>query len=258
MEKQLSTILKGRVFDRFPELLHGFSTRKIGNTPAESNMSFKYGQREVVSAARKRFFRTLGIPEDRVICGQQCHGDSIAVVTAEHLQTKRDIPATDAMITNDRGVFLMGLVADCALVLIYDPIRKAVGLSHAGWRGTVAALTLKTVRKMEECFGTEPSDCFALISPCIGSCCYEIGEDVERIVRRRLDQPERLLIRRGDKLYFDLPRANELQLAQAGLERKNIETAGICTSCNTELFPSYRKEGENCGRFAGVIGIKEC
>jgi YfiH family protein len=184
----------------------------------------------------------------------------------------------DASVTDISGLLLAAQTADCVPILLVDRKKRAVAAIHAGWRGTLARITQKTVGRMQAEFGSRPSDVIAAIGPAIGQCCYEVG--VELVTKftaqfedgaEYFDEP-----RTGDEpnpiqwlnmrppghqpppknVHLDLRKANVSQLRAAGLRAANIHVNGLCTSCDSDLLFSYRKEGPVSGRLMAVIGIR--
>ncbi|HER20405.1 MAG TPA: laccase domain-containing protein, partial [Chromatiales bacterium] len=163
------------------------------------------------------------------------------------------------------------LVADCVPVSLYDPIKRVIGLAHAGWRGTAAGVAAKTVGRMMEEFDTDPTDLVAGIGPSIGPCCYEVGPEVadEFHARQPLVADHVLLTGEAasagefdhsvneDRYHLDLWRANTLELVTAGVFEANIGVAGICTACNTGDFFSHRAEGGRTGRGGALMMLHE-
>lgn len=166
------------------------------------------------------------------------------------------VPQTDALVMDAGGTTLMLRFADCVPILLYDPIRRAIGLAHAGWRGTIEKISQKTVLTMMEACGSRPGDIIAGVGPSIGPCCYKVGEDVIGFVRGAFDNWQTLLHQRRDgSFHFDLWEANRAQLAQVGI--REIEVAALCTACRSDEFFSHRAEGGVTGRFAAVLGLKD-
>jgi YfiH family protein len=167
----------------------------------------------------------------------------------------------DALVTAATGVFLNMRFADCAPILLHDPVRKAVGLAHAGWRGTVKNVAGATVQAMVNDLGCMPHNITAVIGPAIGPCCYQVGEDVIQAVQAALPHPSvgkatPLFSRRnGHYAYFDLWEANSRQLAGAGVGQ--VIVSELCTACRTDQFFSHRAERGKTGRFGVVIGYRE-
>ncbi len=179
----------------------------------------------------------------------QIHSDNITVVR-DSMQTK--ISDTDALITNEKGIYLMVLVADCIPVLFFDPIKGVVAAAHAGRAGTFKDISKKTVLKMKEVFGSDPKDVRVCLGPSINSCCYEVSKEIADITAKNFGQ--KYVIDREGGFYLDLQTLNKDQLLDAGVEEKNISISNDCSCCSEEYF-SYRREGLT-GRFAGVIGLK--
>ena len=140
------------------------------------------------------------------------------------------------------------------MVALADPVRRTVGLAHSGRRGTVADIAGLTARAMARTYGSRAADLHAVIGPSIGPCCYEVGPEVAREVRRALPAPDAYLPVRESRQYLDLQTAIRTQLRRAGLAPDRIETLPCCTACRTDHFYSYRREGQRTGRFATIIG----
>ena len=229
-------------------------------------------EREHVYANRRRAYGLFGRDTDTVVHAHLVHGSDVARVTQADNGTW--LTHVDGLITDQPGCALTMNYADCAPIFLYDPRRRAIGLGHAGWRGTVIDLPGALVRAMAEQFGSDPADPVAAVGPCIGPCCYEVGEDVIAAVEEAFAEPE-LLFRRqttddrpqpesGDKrlvaggqgarvAHFDLPGANRRNLRNAGVA--NIELSGYCTACRTDLFFSHRAERGRTGRFGAVFAL---
>lgn len=238
--------------------IHAVTTKDQTGT-YEGSLALHTGQEySCIVQNRKQAASLLGVAgQYRFVTADQMHGSHIEVITEKKDRgwesAEGAVPECDALITNVKGVILAILTADCVPILLYDPKREAVGAVHAGWRGTHAEITFKTVQKMKEAFGSNPEEIIAGIAPSIGRCCYEIGEEVARFFWM---QPE-VLEKRGQSYRLDLPLANKIQLLAAGLTEENIEMSGICTACETKRFFSYRKEKGCAGRFMSMIGLKQ-
>jgi YfiH family protein len=243
---------------------HGISTR-LGGLSAPPFATFNLGIRTdddpaVVRHNRQNFCQAVGVDFERVTCAQQVHSDQIFVVGeadagrgATGYETA--IPGTDALITDRPGLPLMLFFADCVPVLIFDPVRRAVGVSHAGWKGTVARIAAKTVQAMGERFGTAPADCLVGIGPSIGPCDYEVDDLVVDALKEAFGNWQDFVIPRGGKWMLDLWQTNRFQLEEIGVPRDRIEVSGVCTACNTTLFYSHRAEKGKTGRMGAVISL---
>jgi YfiH family protein len=143
---------------------------------------------------------------------------------------------------------------DCTPVLLFDPVRQAIGLAHAGWRGVVAGVVGASIRTMAAHFGSIPGDMWAGIGPTIGPCCYEVGADVAGEIASACPPGSEVVHSVNSQVHADLPAAVEAQLRAAGVEW--IEHADLCTSCRVDEFFSHRAEDGKTGRFGVVIGLE--
>lgn len=217
----------------------------------------------LVRQNRQLIANALGLDLNRFVTAEQVHGSAVYMVSGSDagcgaFDYDTAIAKTDGLITNQRGVPLMMFFADCVPVMLVDPVKKAIGLCHAGWRGTVAKIPRQTVQQMTVHFGSNPADIMAAIAPSIGPCCYEIDSVVERQIREAFnDKSDKLLNPHGDgKWLLDLWQANKLSLLEAGLNEANIELSNVCTNCNSETFYSYRADHGKTGRLAVVLALK--
>jgi len=246
-----------------------FTTRRGGVSTgpyAELNLGMNAGDDPVRVAENRRLLcNTLGIDVSQLSIVKQVHSDRVVVVDEFPTGAGLVIEA-DAQVTAVPGLPLFGLFADCLAVCLYDPVRVAIGLAHAGWRGTVSGIAKKTVAMMAERFGTRPEDCHAALAPAAGPCCYEVGDEVAEAARA-VFPPECSVLqpRFGDaggggkktgnygKWTFDLWEGNACRLQEAGLKRKNIVISQLCTICHQDLFFSYRGSGGRTGRMAALM-----
>ena len=249
-------------FDRFVEdgrgLEHGCFTRLggVSRSPWQSlNTGHTVGDDlEHVRENHERICRALGIRRGELVSPHQVHSATVQVVGGQ--DRGRVCEKTDALITDTPGVYLMLRFADCVPVLFYDPVRRAVGLAHAGWRGTVKCIARETVRRMGEAFGCRPADIRAGIGASIGPCCYEVGGEVVDAAREAFPDAPHLLSRQASgRWHFDLWAANRYQLALEGVMQ--VEAAGLCTACRTDEWFSHRAEKGQTGRLGAVIGLRE-
>ena len=181
-----STVLSG--------VRHGFSTRIGGVSPAPwDSLNLGVGRGDDMDRVRenyRRFCAALGVDEHRAVLSKQVHEDNIRHVTAEDcgkgLFRDRDYTSVDAMVTDTPGIPLVVFSADCGIILLHDPVHGAVGAAHAGWRGAACGIAYKTVRRMQELFGTDPGDLRAAIGAAIGPCCFETDADVPQALEAAL------------------------------------------------------------------------
>ncbi len=245
-------------FDAANGVTHGFSTRQGGLSDppyASLNLGTHTGDElERVQQNRQRLCNALGLDPAALVTAEQVHGDHVQVVGAA--DAGKLFPATDAMITRER-MALMTLHADCVPVLIYDPRTPAVGVAHAGWRGTVLKIAPKTIAAMGTVFGTQPADCLVGIGPSIGPCSYEVDAKVMAEFQAAFAYWQDLAEEKdAAHWYLDLWEANRQSIIGAGVPEENITLSGMCTQCNQDMLFSYRGEHGITGRLAAVIKLK--
>jgi polyphenol oxidase len=218
---------------------------------------------ESVIENRKIFCGSLGIESSRLCTCEQVHGEQILCVDETFsgrgsMAYADAIAGTDALITNVRNLPLMLFFADCTPILFFDPVHKAVGIAHGGWRGTIAKIAQKTVLMMQKKFGTKPEDCLAAIGPAIGPCCYAVGNEVaEKFQQVFPEYKEEILLSVKGHIHLNLWLTNQLQLEDIGVKRDHIDIADVCTACNSKLFYSYRIDKGKTGRMAALISLKK-
>ncbi len=205
---------------------------------------------QAVNENRRRMYAAFGLREDQVVSPHQVHSTIVAQVG--RADGGRLLPATDGLVTAERGVALFLRFADCTPILLYDAQRQAVGLVHAGWRGTLEGIAAEGVAALARHFGSRPQDLWAGIGPCIGPCCYEVDAALGRAFSERLGAG---VVRPGRERHFqlDLAGANEAILRQAGVSR--VEQARLCTACHVDEFFSHRREGGHTGRLGVLLGL---
>ena len=240
---------------------HGFSTRlggvSTGNC-ATMNISTTRGDApEAVEENRRRIAAAIGVKPEDMTFTHQTHTTNVAVVEEKDRGTR--FMETDGMVTNVPGICLVTFYADCVPLYFVDPVHRAIGLTHSGWRGTVGRIGRITVEKMAENYGTDPKDVIAAIGPSICQDCYEVSEDV--ICRFREYFPEEcwpdLFYNKGDGKYqLDLWKANEHVLAEAGILKEHIATTNVCTHCNPDILFSHRATGERRGNLSAFLALK--
>lgn len=243
-------------------IAHGMTRRVAGMGKADGNVGLGSPRdRDDAWAMRQAWCASAGIDPTRLVTLGQVHGSGVIRVGRADAgrgatPDSEQIGFGDALITDEPGVALMTLHADCLPILLWDPIRSAIGAVHAGWRGTVAGIAAATVRDMQSAFGCRPADMHAFLGPANGPCCYEVGQDV--VDAWHDAGGERLAIDvRGGKTYFDVPGANLSQLMLAGLEASHIYLPDICTQCSSDDWFSHRAQGAFTGRFGAIIMLRE-
>jgi hypothetical protein len=242
-------IIKPFIFQQFPEIIFGFST-KVGlnkNAPYFFNLSYSVGdEKEVVDFNRREFFKELGLSEKMVSYQKQVHEDDIREVNSSGNCGK-----SDALITTTRNLGLAISSADCPAIFIYDHGVKLIAAVHSGWRGTEKKILRKTIQKLKVDFKCNPSNLVCFIGPSISMINYEVGEKVA------LKFDERFKIKNENKFCLDLVGANYQMLIDEGVNKVNIQVSALCTFEYKNLLHSYRRDGSKSGRALGVIAMKE-
>lgn len=247
-------------------LKHGFSTKLGGVSKgdcATMNLSFTRGDDpEDVMTNHRIFADAIGYEVENLVLSNQVHDTVVRCVDGSDcgkgVVCPSDLTGVDGLITRDKRVVLMTFFADCVPLFFYDPVEQAIGASHSGWRGTVNRMGARTVRAMEQEFGTDPKNLLAVIGPSICASCYEVSSDVAEKFREafREEQWEEILVRKpAQKYQLDLWRANEIILAEAGIPEDQIEVSGLCTCCHPDLLFSHRATQGRRGNLSGVITL---
>jgi YfiH family protein len=299
-QKSKLNILRATHLSKFPWLVHGFSTRPSGFSRVygkqDLNLGFtKEDSKAAVARNRSAFLHELGT----LSCGRakvtrkaatkasdlrslvtvrQIHSDIIHFVVSPPASQL----AGDGLITATPGLYLGIQAADCLPVILVDPKRRAVGVFHAGWRGTIKRIVEKGVGEMHRYFGSRPRDLKAAIGPGVHGCCYEVGAEVREKFQSQFSYAAKLFREVEERdpvrekypmlfltarapghsvlpknIFLDLVEANRQQLLAAGVPAKSIEASPLCTNCRPDLLFSYRAEKGKTGRMMGVVGIRE-
>lgn len=241
---------------------HGFSTRLGGVSEggySSMNLSLSRGDNpEAVEENTKRIARAIGVEKEKMVYTQQTHTTNVAVVSGKDAGST--LKETDGLVTNSPGICLVTFYADCVPLYFVDPVRRAIGLSHSGWRGTVGKMAAATVEKMKECFGTRPEDIIAAVGPSICQDCYEVSEDVTSRFKetfREEDWKDLFYKKENGKFQLDLWKANEINLREAGVLPEHIAVTNVCTCCNPKILFSHRVQGWNRGNLCAFLALKD-
>ena len=167
--------------------------------------------------------------------------------------------SVDALITNEKGVTLVTYYADCTPLFFVDTKNKAIGLAHAGWRGTVGRIGEKVIEKMTELYGTNPADIKAAIGPAISVCCYEVDYPCAEHFLNLADlDSSKFVFEKGNGKYMvDLLETNRQILTASGVKNENITVSDVCTNCNSDLLWSHRATKGHRGTMSAFMCIKE-
>ena len=249
------------------EIKHGCSTRVGGVSEgyfSSMNLGFGRGDEEKnVLTNYDRLCNAMGFSKEQVVLPDQVHDTvvrrAIKADCGKGIMKPRDYECVDAQITNEPGVALAVFGADCVPVLFYDPVTKAIGTAHAGWRGTIGRIAEKTVRAMGKEFGSKPENIEAYIGISICGDCYVVGGDVAE--RFMSEFPEATAQNEEQKkdgtCQLDLWKVNRMILEQIGVKTENIVIGGICTKCHSDVLFSHRVEGDKRGNMAGFLMLAE-
>ena len=238
---------------------HCFSTRFGGVSEgalASLNLGVHRGDKPAnVLENYRRLSEAVGFDPKRTVFTKQIHSDIIERVGVSDCGRGLIVPVEngcDGLVTNEPEVVLTVFSADCTPVLLYDPVAKAVGAVHAGWRGTAAAIVEKAVERMAAEFGSKPENIRAAIGPCISQCCFETDRDVPEAMLNAFGDAAKEAIREtGSKYYVNLKALNVLALTRAGV--RQIDIATECTACEPNRFWSHRRVGNARGSLAAMI-----
>lgn len=196
----------------------------------------------------------FGLSYDNMTDCKQIHSDIVRIIKKEDIGVTED---ADAMITNIPDVPLMIYTADCVPIVLVDTDKKIIADIHAGWRGTYGEIVVKTIKSMLNNFGSRPEDIVCIIGPAIGSCCYEVSEDLVNKFNTIVTNKEcKFYIIKEDRFYIDLTKINSYLLEKCGVKKENIHNLNICTSCQNDRFYSYRKDNKTDKRIGTIVQIK--
>jgi YfiH family protein len=256
------------ILSQFPFIKHGFSTRLGGVSEgifSSMNMgcdSAPYPDApENIMENYRRIAQSIGVDVHSIVISKQVHKTNIRVVEeadrGKGLFLPRDFDEIDGLITDKPNITLVTKYADCVPLYFVDPIRKAIGLSHSGWRGTVAKIGKRTIEAMQEQYGSDPEELVAVIGPSICKDCFEIGEEVAIEFQKAFPQEQHTILyqKKETKFQCDLWAANRSVLMEAGLRPENIHISEVCTCCNAELLFSHRRTQGKRGSLAAFLAI---
>ncbi len=265
--ENLITEQDGLCFVRFPHFTcaglpaHAVTTRK-GGVSVGALSSLNMGRRaldtsENLTENHRRAANALGVSPDSFVFSDQVHGVRILEVNRENFRDP--VTETDGLMTNVPGITLATVYADCMPVMLYDPVNRAIGMVHAGWRGTAQSIGPLLVNRMAARYGSKPQHLLAGLGPSIGPCCFQVGVEVAEsfLAMAPLKTDTSWLIEQPGKPHIDLAIINRLLLIDAGVEPQSILSASLCTYCNADLFFSHRRDNGYTGRMAALMAIQE-
>ncbi len=242
------------------ELIHGFTTKNGGvSNPPFSSLNMGLSTRDDPQSIKENYkiiLTALGVEDRARYMTKQVHSDQIFVVTDPATIKENFVPDYDGLLTNRDDVVLMTYYADCVPLFFYDPVKRAGGVVHSGWKGTAKQIGKRMVERMVAVYGSNPRDIRAGIGPSAGICCYEIGPDV--IASFSWLQTLKCYIRptRENHYKIDLKGINKYILEDAGLLPENIEVSSLCSMCTPELLYSYRRQRPYNGLMSAIFALK--
>lgn len=255
---------------------HLFTTREGGvSTGDQSSLNLNYNQGnepEAVDENYRRVAAALGVTTDCIVCSQQTHTTNVERVginqAGRGVTRPLDVTDIDGMVTDEPNIVLATFYADCVPLYSVDPVKRCIGLSHSGWKGTIGRIGLKTIEKMTEEFGSNPEDIIAAIGPSICQECYEVSEEValqflNEFSKSRYCSNKDVLAYKNDKklpenkYQLNLWEANRIVLLEAGVKEENIHSSMLCTCCNSKMLFSHRASNGKRGNLGAFLGLIE-
>lgn len=237
----------------YPEITHCYTMK------SNNQLNFQIRDRDFFNQSCNKIYKCLELKNPLVVRPYQTHTDNVKVV--RKIEKLED---TDGIITNKKEIALITTSADCISLLLYDPVKKAIGSIHSGWKGTLKGIIVKAIEKMKNEYKSNPEDIICCICPSIRQCCFEVDEDVKDLFYNKYKDLKNIdeIIKLGDKkedkqkYYIDTVKINIELLKNIGLKEKNIIDSNICTMCHSKEFHSYRADGKDFGVNGAIIAIK--
>ena len=258
------TFLRYKSLSEIPFINHAFST-KLGEGSRSRypmNLSFEHDDAEAVTENYKLFCRAAGFDYRSLVGSSQDHHTFVRVVTSEdkgvNIYREKDIESVDALVTIEPGVTLCTYYADCTPIFFVDTVTHAIGLAHAGWRGTVAKIAQCVIETMTERFGTDPADLVCAIGPNINKCCYEVDRPcADAFYALGLDDSAFVFPAAGEKFMVDMLECNRQILVSCGVKPENITISDLCTKCNSDFLWSHRATAGKRGTMSAFLCINK-
>lgn len=259
--------LKYPILEKEGLVEHGISTRLGGVSEGflgSMNLSYTRGDDPAhVDENYRRMAAAIGVKPEHMVCTHQTHTTNVRIVTREDagkgVTREKDYTDVDGLITNVPGICLVTFYADCVPLYFVDPVKKVIGMSHSGWRGTVGKIGKVTVELMQKTYGSDPKDILAAIGPSICQDCYEVSEDVIVKFQKSFEEkywPELFYQKENGKYQLNLWKANELVFEEAGILKKHIAVTNVCTHCNPDILFSHRTTGNKRGNLSAFLALK--
>lgn len=255
-------ILEVPAFEQFAWLTHGFTSRVggISKAPYDSlNLCWTRDESsENTEENFKIFCDAAGLNFEEMALVNHEHGTTVLAMDRTYRRRgfpKHPLEFCDGFVTDDPGITLVTSHADCSVFYFCDPIRRAIGICHAGWRGTLGRIGAKVVEKMRTTYGCNPKDIYAAVGPCICKNCFEVAAELGMKFREEFHDPDCAIAGKAGKMYVDLSLAAILQFLDAGVPAQNISAMDACTYEKKDLFFSYRRDRGETGSMIGYIKL---
>lgn len=259
-------LLKYKRLEEISFIDHCFTTREGGSSAdifATMNLSYTRGdEKSCVDENYDRLAKAFSLSRENFVCSDQTHTTNVRRVGkadwGNGVTKPRPYTDVDGLITNEPDTILSTFYADCVPLYFVDPVHKAIGLSHSGWRGTVGRMGMRTLEAMQREFGTDSKDVIAAIGPSICQDCYEISEDVAvEFYKEFAEHENEILIDKGHGKYqLNLWRCNEIVLLEAGIQPENLLVTNLCTCCNPKLLFSHRASQGKRGNLGAFLVLR--
>lgn len=200
--------------------------------------------------------RLTGMKSSNFISVRQVHGEKVHIIEQASVCSDHSKIRADALITDmaGRGIFIR--TADCCPILVASKRKPLVGAVHAGWKGSLSMILVRTIEKINERFQIKPSELKITIGPSIGSCCYDVRDDRRKDFTDKFSFAADHFSEFSNKTFFDLKGFNAKLAVNIGVDPKDVEIMDLCTNCSEDMFHSYRRDGSGCGRQLSGIFIR--
>lgn len=252
-------------FDDFPELVHGFTTRFGGVSQGDfASLNLNFNRPDPAENVRKNFQilgEKLGVSLNDMVLSHQVHDKNVLPVDWSHagmgLTRDRSYREIDGLATDQAGLMLVTLYADCVPVYFYDPVNRVIALAHSGWKGTLLKIAAETLRVLKDVYSCHPENIHAAFGPHIGACCFEVDENVSDLFISTFEwAADHIGMKPGGKRVIDLEGIITKSLILSGVQEDNISGCRICTKCHSDIFFSHRGGNGKSGTGAAFLMIR--
>ena len=235
------------------DILMAESIGSLYSEKKDGNVDTRFSSQQEVEGNLLAICRARNLDPQALVQAQQIHATSVKKVGAA--DREKTISGADSLITDDPGVCLMLRVADCIQIYLFDPLNRAIGIAHSGWRGSIGKIILVTIMNMNEQFGSNPNDLIIALGPSLLDCCHIMREEP---LQAKLPEWGQFIRKQDNGYCVDVPGFVKKTAAQAGVKEENVFLSTVCTAMQDSLFSHARstETGEPSGRFAALIYFK--